>query len=150
MAMSTMPAFEIRNPDFKAAVVASFARQGLLGQIGAWLQEVAPGKIVIELPYSSRVGQQTGLFHGGVIGAIADSAGGYAALSLMPARSEVVTVEYKINFVRPARGPMIRATGEVLRSGKSITVCRVDVMVHAGPAPELCAAMQASFMRVEV
>lgn len=140
------------DPDFEARVRASFAQQGLLVGLGARLAAIAPGSVTIELDFSERVGQQIGLFHGGAIGAIADSAGGYSALTLMPAGSEVVTVEYKINFTRPAHGRLIRAVGHVLRAGKSITTARVDVNVveqgTVGAGQErLCAAMQATFMR---
>ena len=125
----------------------------MLGTMGAWLVEVQPGRVVIELPFSNRVTQQRGLFHGAAIGAIGDSAGGYAALSLMPDGHEVVTIEYKINFVRPALGQLLRADGQVLRAGKSVSVARVDVFavdqdVLTQGRSELVAILQATFMRV--
>ncbi len=112
------------------------------------LREIAPGRVAIELPYGEVVGQQQGLFHGGAIGAIGDIAGGYAALSLMPAGSEVVTVEYKINFIRPAKGALLRAEGQVLRAGKSVTVARIDVSLVDGDKTTAVALLQATFMRV--
>jgi uncharacterized protein (TIGR00369 family) len=142
--------FKAAHVGFERVVRASFARQGLLGQMGAWLVEVQPGRVVIELPYSTRVTQQQGLFHGAGIGAIGDSAGGYAALTLMPEGSEVVSIEYKINFVRPAKGQLLRADGHVLRAGKSVSVSRVDVFAVDGQAaPALVAVLQATFMRVD-
>ena len=111
------------------------------------LATLGPGRCTVEVPFSERVGQQQGFFHGGVIGAVADTAGGYAALSLLPVGSEVVTREYKINFLRPAAGDRLLAEGVVLRAGRSVTVTRVDVFVDAGGRRSLCAALQQSIMR---
>ena len=122
-------------------VRASFARQGLMRTIGAELATL------VEVPFSERVGQQQGFFHGGVIGAVADTAGGYAALSLLPVGSEVVTLEYKVNFLRPAVGDRLMADAAVLRAGRSVTVTRVDVFVEARGRRSLCAALQQSVMR---
>ena len=140
--------FTAADAAFEKTVRESFAKQGLMGVFGAWLLDVAPGRVTIELPVSPRLTQQHGLFHGGVIGAIADSAGGYAALSLMPAGSDVVTVEYKINFMRGATGPLLRATGQVIRPGRTITVVRIDCVSGPTDALEACAVLQATFMRV--
>ena len=131
----------------EAEVRASFARQGLMQGIGAALAELGPGRCRIELPFSDLVGQQQGFFHGGIIGAVADTAGGYAALTLLPAGSEVLTLEYKINFLRPAAGARLAAEGMVLRPGRSVTVTRVDVHVLVGDRMVLCAALQQSIMR---
>jgi len=131
------------------AVTRSFAQQGLMQAMGARLATVEAGHVAITVPFSERVSQQHGLFHGAIIGALGDTAGGYAALTRMPAESEVVTVEYKVNFMRPAKGRELIADGTVLRSGKSITVCRVDVHVadDAGNRT-LVAVLQGTFMRV--
>jgi uncharacterized protein (TIGR00369 family) len=144
-----IPALKPTNPAYETVVRESFARVGLMGTLGAWLVEIKPGLVTIEVTHNKRLSQQQGFFHGGVIGAIADSAGGYAALSLMPEKSDVVTVEYKINFMRPALGPLLRATGTVIRAGRSITVARVDCVCGPPDAPEACAVLQATFMRVE-
>jgi uncharacterized protein (TIGR00369 family) len=133
---------------FEDAVRASFAKQGFLANMGALLVDVEPGHVIIELPFSAQVTQQQGLFHGAAIGAIGDSAGGYAALTLMPDGNEVVSVEYKVNFVRPARGELLRADGRVVRAGKSVTVSRIDVFAVEAGKPELVAVLQATFMRV--
>lgn len=137
------------HPDYAAAVRASFSRQGLMATIGARLVAVEPGHVVIELPFSGAVSQQQGLFHGAVIGAIGDNAGGYAALSLAPAGSEVLTVEYKINFVRPAAGSLLRATGHVIRAGRSVTVTRMEVTVGDGVDMQACAVLLGTMMRVD-
>lgn len=146
--MNDLPALTPTNPDYAAVVAASFARQSMMRTLGARLASVAPGRVVIELPFSEAVGQQQGLFHGGAIGAIGDIAGGYASLSLMPAGSEVVSVEYKINFVRPAKGALLRAEGQVLRAGKSVSVARMDVALVDGGKATPVALMQGTFMRV--
>lgn len=145
--MSDVP--EPSNIEFERAVRESFGRQGLMGTIGAWLVEVKPGRVVIELPYSQRISQQHGMFHGAVVGAVGDNAGGYAALTLMPASSEVLTVEYKINFIRPAQGLLLRAEGHVIKSGRTLTTTRMDVTVLGGAETGLCAVVQATMMRVE-
>jgi uncharacterized protein (TIGR00369 family) len=146
--MTDIISFAPLNPAFEDVVRASFARQGLLVTLGAQLISVAPGRVVIEVPFGPAVSQQQGLFHGGAIGAIGDVAGGYASLSLMPAGSEVVTIEYKINFVRPGRGTVIRAEGQVLRAGKSVTVARIDVAAIEDGKATVVALLQATFMRV--
>lgn len=143
-----MTDFKALNGDFARTVRESFASQGLMTTLGARLVSVDPGCVVIETDFTSPLSQQQGLFHGGVVGAIADSAGGYAALSLMPAGAEVVTVEYKINFMRGAIGPLLRATGQVVRSGRSLTVARIEVVSGPADALKSCALLQATFMSV--
>jgi uncharacterized protein (TIGR00369 family) len=135
-------------PDRAAATHAIFDSQGLMRELGAALTTVAAGRCVIELPFSDRVSQQGGFFHGGVVGAIADTAGGCAAFTLFPGGGNPLTLEYKINFLRPAQGDRIVAEGMVLRAGRSVSVTRVDVYVEsAGQERKLCAALQQSIMR---
>ena len=108
-----------------------------------------PGLCVIEMPYAPGVSQQNGYFHGGAVGAIADSAAGYAAYSLMPAGSDILTVEYKLNLIRPALPPTLRAEGRVLRAGKTLSVCRADVYCIGDGRQEACALLQSTLMRLE-
>src|SRR5450432_1437967 len=117
-----------QNPAFAEAVHESFQRQRFLRMIGAKLIRVAPGEVEIELPVRAELEQQASSIHGGVITAIADSACGYAALTLMPAGSDVVSVEFKVNLLAPARGERFVARGRVLRSGRTLTVCTADVV----------------------
>jgi len=143
------PEFKISNPDYAKTVRESFDRQGLMHTLGARIVTIEPGLCVIEMAYAPGMSQQQGFFHAGAIGAIADSAAGYAAYALMPAGAEILTVEYKLNLIRPARPPTLRAEGRVVRAGRTLTVCRVDVY-HVAPAgPEACALMQSTMMRVE-
>ena len=109
-----MTGFEARNPDFEARVRESFARQTFMKTLGAELGAVAPGRVEIRLPYREDLCQQHGYFHGGVIGTLADNAGGYAAFSLMAAEDSVLTVEYKMNIVAPGAGVALVAEGAVL------------------------------------
>lgn len=101
------------------------------------------------MPFRSEITQQHGLFHGGVTTSIADSACGYSALTLMPAGSEVVTVEFKINLFAPAQGTRLVARGQVVRSGRTITVCQGDVFAADQDGEVHCATMIATMMRVE-
>jgi uncharacterized protein (TIGR00369 family) len=141
--------FKASNPDFAAMVRESFARQGLMTTLGARIVTIEPGFCVIEMPYAETVSQQQGYFHGGAIGAIADTAAGYAAYALMPAGAEILTVEYKLNLVRAAVPPLLRAEGRVLRAGKTLTVCRADVYHCGTNGLEPCALLQSTLMRVE-
>jgi uncharacterized protein (TIGR00369 family) len=119
------------DPQFAARIRASFSRQKAMALIGASLARVDAGRIEVALPYRDDLTQQKGYIHGGIIGMIADSACGYAAYSLMPADSSLVTVEYKINILAPARGSLV-ARGEVIRPGRTLTVTRGDVYAEDG------------------
>jgi uncharacterized protein (TIGR00369 family) len=123
-----MDVFEPRDPDFVARVRADFARQGLMATLGADLVDVGPGAVTITLPFRADLTQQHGYLHAGVITAIVDSACGYAALSLLPVGVGVLTVEYKVNFLAPATGPVFVARGRVTKPGRTLTVCTGDVV----------------------
>ncbi len=118
-----------------------------MAALGAEITRVTAGVCVIEMPFSAHVGQQHGFFHGGAIGALADTAGGYASMTVLPLGADVVTLEYKINFLRPAAGERLIAEGSVLRAGRSVTVARVDVFVVADGRRALCAALQQSVVK---
>jgi len=118
--------FQPKDPAFAARVRASFARQKAMVLIGATLTVVEPGYVEIALPYRAELTQQKAYVHGGILGMIADSACGYAAYSLMPATSSLVTVEYKINILAPAKSDLV-ARGEVIRPGRTLTIARGDV-----------------------
>ncbi|AXH96214.1 PaaI family thioesterase [Ornithinimicrobium avium] len=139
----------VRNEAFEDVVRLSFARQGLMGHLGAELADVSPGQVRIEVPFRSELTQQHGLFHAGVTTSVVDSACGYAALTLMPPGSEVLSVEFKINLLAPARGERLVALGRVLRSGRTITVCQGDVHSVGTEGRTHCATMVATMMRVQ-
>ena len=130
------------DSDVAARVRDSFARQGLMAHLGAELAELSSGRVLIRLPYRDELTQQDGFFHAGASSAIADSAGGYAGLTVFPAGSSVLTVEYKINLVAPARGEHLEAVGSVIRSGRTLTVCQLEVFVVAGSERTLVAVGQ--------
>jgi uncharacterized protein (TIGR00369 family) len=138
------------NPDYAKTVRESIAKQGLMTTLGAHIVSLEPGLCVIEMAYAAGVSQQQGFFHGGAIGAIADTAAGYAAYSLMPAGSEILTVEYKLNLVRAAVPPVLRAEGRVLRAGRTLSVCRADIFHQGAKGMEMCALLQSTLMRMEV
>ena len=119
------------DPAFAARVRASFARQKAMVLIGARLTVVEPGTTEIALAYSADLTQQKGFVHGGILGMIADSACGYSAFSLMPADCSLVTVEYKINILSPARGALV-AKGQVVKLGRTLTVARGEIYAANG------------------
>lgn len=104
-------------------IKGSFARQTVMGSIGASITSVEPGEVTIELPFRSDLTQQPGFIHAGVVTMVVDTACGYAALSRMPASAAVLTVEYKVNFLSPAEGEKRIARGRVLKPGRTLTVC---------------------------
>jgi uncharacterized protein (TIGR00369 family) len=114
--------------------------------IGARLTTVEPGRCVIELPVRDDLTQQHGFVHGGVVGMIADSAGGYAGFTLMPADASVLTVEYKINMLAPADGDLLVAVGEVLKPGRTLSIVRAEVFGVQGDRRSRVAAMQQTLM----
>jgi uncharacterized protein (TIGR00369 family) len=140
--------FQPQDPDFEGRVRSSFARQPFMGTLGARLFSVAPGEVVLELPFDKRLTQQTGYLHAGVVAAIADNACGYAALSLMPPATEVLSVEFKINLMAPGAGAVFRAAGRVIRAGRTLTVCSAEVVATDGDRGKVVAVMQATMMSV--
>jgi len=131
-----------RNPAFAEEIKQSFARQTMMDFIGAHLSRVDPGIVEITLPYRPDMTQQHGYLHAGIVTTIADTACGYAAYSLMPPNSEVLSVEFKVNLLRPAKGEKFVAIAEVIKAGKTLTVVRADVFgVNHEQQRELVATM---------
>jgi len=120
--------FVLRDPDFAKRVRESFEAQAFMRLIGARLERVEPGAVDIGLEFRPDLTQQDGFLHAAVVAGIADSACGYAAYTLMPADSRVLSVEFKMNLLRPAKGDRFRAQARVLRSGRTISVVRADVL----------------------
>lgn len=136
------------NPNFADEVAASFARQSIMELIGASLSLVEPGVVEITLPYRKDLTQQNGYLHAGIVTTIADSACGYAAFTLMPAGSGVLSVEFKVNLLRPAKGETFSARAEVIKAGKTLTVVRADVFALNENKRILVATMQGTMMCV--
>jgi uncharacterized protein (TIGR00369 family) len=137
---------ELANPDFAESVAASFGRQNAMHLIRATLQIVEHGRTEIHVPHWEGIEQQHGFVHGGVVGMIADSAAGYAALSLVAANASVLTVEYKMNLVAPADGEKLIARGQVVRPGRTLIVTKADVFAVKEGKETLCALMQQTMM----
>jgi len=131
--------FTVKDPAFASKVRESFTRQTIMGLLGAELTRVEPGECTIELPFRADLLQQHGFFHAGVVGTIADSAGGYAAFSLMPPGSSVMSVEFKIHLLAPADGQRLVALGRVVRAGRTLSVCELSVDVVKDGARRACA-----------
>ena len=141
-----MPKFEPKDPEFEAKVRESFGKQTAMQSLGAVISRVKPGEVEIEMPYRADFTQQHGFVHGGIVTAIVDSACGYAALSLSAPGTAVLTVEYKVNFVAPAKGDRLLARGEVVRPGSMVTVCKGDVVAYDGGDEKLVASMLTTMM----
>ena len=141
-----MPKFEPKDPEFEAKVRESFGKQTAMQSLGAVISRVKPGEVEIEMPYRADFTQQHGFVHGGIVTAIVDSACGYAALSLSAPETAVLTVEYKVNFLAPAKGDRLLARGEVVRPGSTVTVCKGDVVAYDGGDEKLVASMLTPMM----
>lgn len=141
-----MPQFQPKDPDYAVRVRASFDLQQAMTLIGAELAVIEPGFTEIHLPYQPQLTQQRGYVHGGVVGMIADSAAGYAAATLTPHDSDVLTVEYKLNLVAPAEGQRLVARGEVVKPGRTLIITRAEVFAIRDEKWTLCALMQQTIM----
>jgi uncharacterized protein (TIGR00369 family) len=139
-------AFEPRDAGFEARTRASFAKQGIMAHLGATLESVAPGRVEIALPFRVELSQQHGFFHAGVVATIADSAGGYAGFTLFEVDAAVLTVEFKINLLAAADGERLTAAGEVIRAGRTLTVCRFDAWVEKAGRRLHCATGMQTLM----
>jgi uncharacterized protein (TIGR00369 family) len=134
--------------DAEQRVRESFGRQQAMATIGASIDAVRAGEVTVRLPYDAGNTQQHGFVHAGMIAAIVDSACGYAALSLMPEDAAVLTVEFKLNLMAPARGDYLLAHGRVIRPGRKLMVCLGEVFAHEGGAAKQVALMTATMMVV--
>jgi uncharacterized protein (TIGR00369 family) len=135
------------DEDYESRVRANFARQQAMRLIGARLKRIEPGEVDISLSHRADLTQQTGHIHAGIITAIADSACGYAAYTLMPAGSEVLSVEFKVNLLRPAQGEEFVAEAKVIRAGRTLTVTRCDVYARGPGEAQMVATMLATMIR---
>lgn len=125
--MDGMSTFEPLDPDYVARVRASFARQGFMKALGVEIVRLTPGEADLSLRQRPDLTQQHGYFHAGVTSTLGDTAAGYAALSLYPKGTGVLTTEFKINLLRPAQGQRLIARGRVIKPGRTLTVCQSDV-----------------------
>jgi uncharacterized protein (TIGR00369 family) len=140
--------FEPRDPDFAARVRVSFDRQGAMKTIGATLVGVEAGRVVIEMPWAQPLTQQHGFLHAGMVATALDSACGYAGFSLMPADAAVLTIEYKINLLAPAKGQRFRMEGLVIKPGRTVTVAEGKAFAIDEGKEKLIATMGCTLMAV--
>jgi uncharacterized protein (TIGR00369 family) len=134
--------FVPQDVQFETRVRDSFARQPFMRALGASIASVEPGCVEIEVPFDVRLTQQHGFFHAGATSSVADNAGGYAGYTLFPADSSVLTVEFKINLLAPAKGEKLRAVGQVVKTGRTLTFCDLRVFVFNAGRKVLCASGQ--------
>ncbi len=144
-----MAAFEPKDLHYGARVAQSFAAQGAMSTLGAQLQQVAPGAVDIVFPWAQALTQQHGFVHAGILSAAMDSACGYAGFTLMPDDAAVLTIEFKINLLAPARGQRFRAEGRVVKPGRSITVCEGRAFAITDAGEKLIATMGCTLMCVQ-
>jgi uncharacterized protein (TIGR00369 family) len=144
----TQPAFQPKDPGYAERVRASFARQGAMATIGATLAFVEPGHVAIELPWAQPLTQQHGFLHAGMVATALDSACGYAGFSLMPVEAAVLTIEFKINLLAPAKGQRFRMEGRVVKPGRTITVTEGRAYAIEDGREQLIATMNATLMAV--
>jgi len=140
------PAFEPRKPDFDTRTRESFARQAAMRTLGARLGEVRPGQVVITLPWAEPLTQQHGFLHAGMVATALDSACGYAGFTLMAEDAAVLTIEFKINLLAPAKGEHFRMVGTVIKPGRTVTVCEGQAFAIDGGREKLVATMGCTLM----
>lgn len=143
-----MESFSPSDPNFETRVRASAGRQGILSTLGAQVALARAGEVHLTAPFDARFTQQNGFLHAGIEAALMDSACGYAAYSLMPADSRVLSVEFKVNLLSPARGERFRAEGRVIKHGRTLTVCEGKLFSITGDDETLCAIMQATMIGI--
>jgi len=141
-------AHQPKDPNFEQRVRDSFAKQQFMATIGATLARVEPGEVDLSLEKRDALTQQHGFLHAGVLASAADSACGYAALSLMPTGAAVLSIEFKINMLAPATGDRFVARGRVIRAGRTVTVCWGEVASYVGDAERIVATMVATMMTI--
>jgi uncharacterized protein (TIGR00369 family) len=141
--------FTAKDPDFAARIARSFHKQGAMHLIGATLSHVAPGEVDIALPVDTKICQQHGFVHAGIVSTIADSAAGFASLTLLPAGSGILTAEFKINLLAPAAGDRLVARGRVIKAGRTLTVAQAEVFAVLGEQEKLVALLIATLMGIE-
>lgn len=141
--------FKPKFTHFKEKVEESFQRQKFMALINAKLVDVKPGYCEIQIPYHATLTQQHGFFHAGIISTIADNAAGYASFSLMEEDSSVLTVEFKLNLMSPGDGDLLIAKANVLKNGRTLTICRSEVFIRKNGVEKLCAASQTTLIELK-
>jgi len=142
------PAFTAKDSNYHARVTKSFAEQAVMETINASIASLDAGEITIEFPYQASLTQQNGFIHAGIVATVLDSACGYAALSLMPEDASILTIEFKVNLLSPARGDYFKGYGKVKKPGRSITVAEAELYAFSDQEEKLVATMVGTLMAV--
>lgn len=137
------------DPDFEARVRRSFEKQRVMQTMGVTIERIAPGEVDLKLPFREDLTQQHGFLHAGVITTVADSACGYAALTLMPPGAAVLSIEFKVNLLAPAKGEAIVARGRVVKAGRTVSVVHGDVFALDGGQEKLVSTLVGTMMVVQ-
>ncbi|MDO8980742.1 MAG: PaaI family thioesterase [Afipia sp.] len=141
-----MSAFQVQDPDYEVRVRKTFANQPALGTFGITLAKVEPGALELRMPYDAKFSQQNGFLHGGVVSAALDTACGLASYTLMPAQADILTVEFKINLLAPAKGQTFRFVGTVVKPGRTLVVAEGRAFAIEDGREKLVATMSATMM----
>ena len=141
-----MSAFQVQDPDYEARVRRTFANQPALGTFGITLARIEPGALELRMLYDARLSQQNGFLHGGVVSAGLDTACGLASYTLMPAHADILTVEFKINLLAPAKGQTFRFVGNVVKPGRTLVVSEGHAYASDDGREKLIATMSATMM----
>jgi uncharacterized protein (TIGR00369 family) len=144
-----MVRFDVPDAAYAERIRASFARQRIMALLGAEIAQVEPGSCTIRLPFREDLTQQHGYVHGGIVGTIADSAAGYAGMTLAAAGTSVLTVEYKLNLLAPAEGEALVARGRVVRPGRTLVITQADVATVRDGQEHHCATLLQTLMVVQ-
>jgi uncharacterized protein (TIGR00369 family) len=139
---------DLRDPNALPRMQAAFDRQGIMQTLGVTVDDVAPGRVTLCLPFAPHLTQHHGFLHAGVITTVMDSAAGFAAFTLMDAESEVLTAEFKSSFIAPARGQSFRVVGDVIRSGRTLTFAQAQAFANDNGVETLIATLSATMMAV--
>ncbi|EGP07431.1 phenylacetic acid degradation protein PaaD [Bradyrhizobiaceae bacterium SG-6C] len=141
-----MSAFQVQDPDYEARVRKTFAGQAALTTLGITLARIEPGTLELRMPYDAKFSQQNGFLHGGIVSAGLDTACGLASYTLMPANADILTVEFKINLLAPAKGQTFRFVGHVIKPGRTLVVSEGRAYAVEGEREKLIATMSATMM----
>ena len=141
-----MSAFQVQDPDYEERVRRTFANQPALGTFGITLARIEPGALELRMPYDAKLSQQNGFLHGGVVSAALDTECGLASYTLMPAQADILTVEFKINLLAPAKGQTFRFVGNVVKPGRTLVVSEGHAYASNDGREKLIATMSATMM----
>ncbi len=144
-----MSAFQVQDPDYDARVRRNFANQQAMATLGVSLIHIEPGMLELQMPYDAKFSQQNGFLHAGAVSAVLDTACGLASYTLMPAQADILTVEFKINLLAPAKGQTFRFIGNVVKPGRTLIIAEGRAFASDGGREKLIATMSATMMTIQ-